>query len=115
MAETGREPAPKTLIRGGWIVGFDGEEHRILKDGVVVYEGDTILHVGRDYDEPVEREIDARGNLVIPGLINSHVHIGAHAGDRMILDAGRREMFRSGFMNYCTAKGISGPRGPKQC
>ena len=109
MAETGREPAPKTLIRGGWIVGFDGEEHRILKDGVVVYEGDTILHVGRDYDEPVEREIDARGNLVIPGLINSHVHIGAHAGDRMILDAGRREMFRSGFMNYCTTKGIGGP------
>ncbi len=98
-----------TLINGGWIVAFDGRMHRILKDGVVVYRGDTIVHVGRSYEEPVDHTIDARRHLVSPGLINAHVHVGAHTGDRMILDGGRAELFRSGFMNYCTSKGINGP------
>jgi len=25
----------KTLIQGGWVVGFDGNVHEIIKDGVV--------------------------------------------------------------------------------
>ena len=99
----------KTVIRGGWIVAYDGTEHRIIQDGVVVFEGDTILHVGKGYDGEVDGEIDARQNLVMPGLVNSHVHVGAHSGDRMIFDAGRRDLFRSGFLNYCSAKGINGP------
>ena len=98
-----------TLINGGWIIAFDGRTHRILKDGVVVYRGDTIVHVGRSYEGPVDHTIDARRHLVSPGLINAHVHVGAHTGDRMILDGGRAELFRSGFMNYCTSKGINGP------
>ena len=98
-----------TLINGGWIVAFDGEKHRILRDGVVVYEGDTIIHVGKSYEGPVNRTIDARDHLVSPGFVNAHVHVGAHTGDRMIFDAGRAEFFRSGFMNYCTSKGINGP------
>ena len=102
------EKQPTTLIKGGWIVAFDGTEHRILTDGVVVFEGDTIRHVGKRYDGPVDRTIDAARHLVMPGLVNVHVHIGAHAGDRMILDAGRRDLFRSGFLNYCPTKGING-------
>ena len=98
-----------TLINGGWIIAFDGTMHRILKDGVVVYRGDTIVHVGGSYEGPVDHTIDAHRHLVSPGLINAHVHVGAHTGDRMILDGGRAELFRSGFMNYCTSKGINGP------
>ncbi len=100
---------PATLINGGWIVAFDGEKHRILRDGVVVYQGDTIIHVGKSYEGAVDHTIDARAHLVSPGLVNAHVHVGAHTGDRMIFDAGRAELFRSGFMNYCTSKGIHGP------
>ena len=101
--------SPTTLINGGWIVAFDGERHRILRDGVVVYQGDTITHVGKSYEGAVEQTIDARAHLVSPGFVNAHVHVGAHTGDRMIFDAGRAELFRSGFMNYCTSKGINGP------
>lgn len=36
----------RTKIQGGWVVGFDGREHRLLRDGVVVLEGDRIVHVG---------------------------------------------------------------------
>ncbi len=98
-----------TLIRGGWIVAFDGERHRILTDGVIVYRGDTIEHVGQSWHGEVDETIDARRHLVMPGLVNAHVHVGAHTGDRMILDGGRADLFRSGFMNYCTTKGINGP------
>ena len=38
MAETAKPR--RTLIKGGWIVAFDGSEHRILNDGVVVLEGE---------------------------------------------------------------------------
>jgi 5-methylthioadenosine/S-adenosylhomocysteine deaminase len=101
--------AKRTLVKGGWIVVFDGSEHCILADGVVVFEGDSIRHVGRRYDGPVDHVIDASRDLVIPGLINTHVHIGSQAGDRMVLDAGRRDLFRSGFLNHWPAKGVGGP------
>lgn len=97
-----------TVVTGGWVVAFDGVAHRIIEDGVVAYRGDTIVHVGKAYPGTPARTIDAKGALVIPGLVNCHVHIGAHAGDRMILDAGRRDVFRSGFLNYCPTKGIGG-------
>ena len=101
---------PKTtLIKGGWIIAFDGQAHRILRDGVVVYAGDTIKFVGKSYAGAVDETIDASRHLVSPGLVNAHVHVGAHTGDRMIFDAGRADLFRSGFMNYCTTKGINGP------
>ena len=98
-----------TVIRGGWIVAFDGEKHRIIRDGVVVVRGDVIEHVGKEWRGAADREIDARRDLVIPGLINLHCHVGAHAGDRMVLDGGRRDLFRSRFLNYCSAKGVNGP------
>jgi cytosine/adenosine deaminase-related metal-dependent hydrolase len=108
MAEVA-SPTNRTLVKGGWIVAFDGGEHRILQDGVLVYEGDSIFHVGKRYDGPVDKVIDASYDLVIPGLINTHVHVGSQAGDRMILDGGRRDLFRSGFLNHWPAKGVGGP------
>ncbi len=32
----------KTIIQGGFVVGFDGNEHQIFKNGVVVFDGDRI-------------------------------------------------------------------------
>lgn len=98
-----------TLVKGRWIVGFDGREHRLIENGVVVYDGSEIIHVGQSWTKPVARTIDASRDLVIPGLINAHVHIGSQAGDRMVLDAGRRDLFRSGFLNHWPAKGVGGP------
>jgi 5-methylthioadenosine/S-adenosylhomocysteine deaminase len=33
----------RTLIQGGWVVGFDGRSHRLFRDGAVVYGDDPIL------------------------------------------------------------------------
>jgi cytosine/adenosine deaminase-related metal-dependent hydrolase len=100
---------PRTAIEGGIVVAYQHGEHRILKDGVVVYEGNSIIHVGPTYESEAGTVIDARKHLVIPGLINTHVHIGSQAGDRMVLDAGRRDLFRSGFLNHWPSKGVRGP------
>ncbi|MBI2371819.1 MAG: ethylammeline chlorohydrolase, partial [Deltaproteobacteria bacterium] len=60
----------RTLIRGGWTVGFVGDTHTLLRDGVLVYEDDRVLYVGPRFDGAVDREIDARGKLVSPGFID---------------------------------------------
>jgi imidazolonepropionase-like amidohydrolase len=67
----------RTAIEGGLLVAFDGTEHRLLREGVLVYEGDRIVYVGPTYAGPRARTVDARGKLVIPGQISGHAHVSA--------------------------------------
>jgi cytosine/adenosine deaminase-related metal-dependent hydrolase len=62
----------RTLIQGGWIVGFQNGHHAILRDGVVVYEDDRILHVGKSFAGAVDTVLPAAGKLVAPGFVNIH-------------------------------------------
>ncbi len=62
----------RTLIQGGWIVGFQNGHHAVLRDGVVVYEEDRILHVGASFAGAVDVVIPAAGKLVAPGFVNIH-------------------------------------------
>ena len=64
----------KTLIEGGWVVAYNGTSHEVYERGSVVIEDDRILHAGGPYTGPVETRISARGKLVSPGFINTHVH-----------------------------------------
>ncbi len=66
------------FISGGTVVTMDAE-FRVIEDGGVAIEGDTIAAVGKRADlEPKSRgakkTIDARGTLVLPGMINGHAH-----------------------------------------
>jgi len=65
-----------TIITGGTVVTMDRQG--VLRDGAVVVEDGNIVDVGegkllkpkyRGYDR-----IDAKGKVVIPGLINTHQH-----------------------------------------
>jgi 5-methylthioadenosine/S-adenosylhomocysteine deaminase len=98
----------RTAIEGGLLVAFDGTEHRLLREGVLVYEGDRIVYVGPTYAGPRARTVDARGKLVIPGQISGHAHVSAQEGGRLLVDGGRRDFFRSGFPNYLPTKGDGG-------
>jgi len=62
----------RTKIQGGYVIGFDGEGHAVIPGGVVVFDDDRIVHVGRSYDGRVDETIDARGKLISPGFINIH-------------------------------------------
>ncbi|HUZ00636.1 MAG TPA: hypothetical protein VMU89_09820 [Thermomicrobiaceae bacterium] len=75
----------RTRIDAGVVVAFQDGEHRILHDGVVVVEGNEILHVGRGFDGTVDRTLDARRMLVTPGLINTHTHLSKCAAPRQKL------------------------------
>src|SRR5256885_3577363 len=88
----------RTLVRGGWVVGFAAHTHTLIPDGVVVYENDRVLHVGRRFEGAVDAEIDARGRLVCPGFIDSHVHSGHRASHRLITDTGRPDFFGQPFL-----------------
>ncbi len=52
----------------------------IIENGVVTVDEDRISYVGNADDEPhgikYDREIDAKGNLVMPGFKNAHTHSG---------------------------------------
>ena len=83
----------RTIIRGGWVVAFNGNTHTLIRNGALVYEGNRIVHVGHSFDGPFDAEIDATGKLVAPGFIDIHVHAGDRAGHRLISDGGRPEYF----------------------
>jgi cytosine/adenosine deaminase-related metal-dependent hydrolase len=90
----------KTLIQGGFVVGFDGAEHEILKDGVVVFENDRIVFVGKEYAGPVDKKIEARGCLVSPGFIDTHFHSGINASDYLLNDANKTDYFASNYLAH---------------
>jgi len=62
-----------TAVRNAWIVTQDAQR-RVLR-GDVVIDGERIVQVGKEYKGSADKEIDASGDIVIPGLINTHTHI----------------------------------------
>jgi cytosine/adenosine deaminase-related metal-dependent hydrolase len=98
------------LIRGGTAIVSDGEGHAYLDDGEIAIVGDRLAYVGpRRPEARGDRIIDATGKIVLPGLISSHAHIGAHEGSRLLLDAGQREFLRSGFLHFLPTRRSGGP------
>jgi 5-methylthioadenosine/S-adenosylhomocysteine deaminase len=64
------------LIAGGTVVTMD-PQRRLIEDGTVVVRDDRIASVGKRTDIAPHfsgKTIDARGALVVPGLINGHAH-----------------------------------------
>jgi 5-methylthioadenosine/S-adenosylhomocysteine deaminase len=65
------------IVAGGNVVTMD-EQKRVIEDGAVAVRGDSIVGVGTSgqiasqFD--ASRTIDARDDLVLPGLINGHAH-----------------------------------------
>jgi cytosine/adenosine deaminase-related metal-dependent hydrolase len=94
----------RTLIRASWIVGHEAGRHRLIKDGVVVYEGNTIVHVGKTFDGHADATIDATGKLVAPGFIDTHVHSGHRASHRLITDTGRPMYYGQPFLEISVPK-----------
>ncbi|MHB8620692.1 MAG: chlorohydrolase family protein [Chloroflexota bacterium] len=94
----------RTVIRGGWIVGYAGGSHHLLRNGVVVIQGTNVLDVVGSYDGTADVEIDARGALVMPGLIDTHVHPGTRASHRLIADTGRQELMGQVFLEHALTR-----------
>ncbi|HID60297.1 MAG TPA: N-ethylammeline chlorohydrolase, partial [Hadesarchaea archaeon] len=48
---------------------------RVFESGSVAIDGNKIVSVGKEYKEKADVIIDARGKVVLPGLINAHTHL----------------------------------------
>ena len=66
------------LITGGTVVTID-PKRRVISDGAVLVSDGVIAEVGKSSEvKPQSRaefEIDAKGKVVLPGLIDIHVHL----------------------------------------
>ncbi len=67
-----------TLISNGTIITLD-RNRRVLKNSAVLIQDGRITYVGNASDAKrivrAESEIDASGMLVLPGLVDTHVHL----------------------------------------
>lgn len=59
------------IISGGQVVGTQG-----VRVCDVAIQGERIVQLAPCIDGPCRRRIDARGLVVLPGLIDPHVHLG---------------------------------------
>ena len=101
----------RTLIQGGWVVGYDGRGHELIRNGCVVFEGDRVVYVGGAFEGVVDRTIDARGKLVSPGFVNCHLHAAVNAGQTVFIADGKTDYFGSNFIGYVAPRrGASAPR-----
>ncbi len=72
---------PVTVIRNG-TVWTGGAQPRLLHDHDVVIESGRVACLERRFAGRCDTEIDASGCIVIPGLINAHVHPGTSPRSR---------------------------------
>jgi putative selenium metabolism protein SsnA len=67
-----------TLITNGFLITMD-EKNPIIKDGAVYFENERIVEVGGSDElkkkHPSAETINAKGKIIMPGLISSHSHL----------------------------------------
>ena len=88
------------IVVHGTVVTMDGTR-RILPDGAIAVQGDAIAAVDSsaniDAGYESSKVIDARGGLVLPGLINAHTHMSMSIfrglADDLSLDDWLNELF----------------------
>ena len=74
---------PRTLIDGGYLIPM-GKPYEVIPDGVLAIQDDRIVHAGprAGFDTrafAADVTIAAKGRAVLPGLVNTHIHlIGAY-------------------------------------
>lgn len=93
-----------TKLTGDWVVGYDGTEHVLIPDGVVIMDGQDIVYVGKSYDGTTERTLGGAGCLIAPGFIDTHVHAGTRTLHRLFSDHGRPELFGQPFLEVALSR-----------
>jgi len=103
----------KTLIEGGWVVAWNGSRHEVYERGAVVYEDDRVIHAGGPYAGAVDARVAARGKLVSPGFINTHVHTTGNGGDWMLCDMVKNDHRTANYLAFgAPLKGKFAPPPP---
>ena len=101
----------RIAIHAGHVIAFDGRGHRLLRDGVVIVDGDRIVSVGPRQTTPTGPDVDvvdAGDTVLTPGLISTHAHIGGSPLDRSFIeDRGNPQFFYSGLFEMLPVRGAA--------
>jgi dihydropyrimidinase len=71
----------RTLVANGTLVTASD-----VFPGDILIEDERIAAIGRGFDVPVDRRIDARRRLVMPGAVDAHTHLALPVGDAVSSD-----------------------------
>jgi 5-methylthioadenosine/S-adenosylhomocysteine deaminase len=61
------------LIKGGYLITMDTQDHRFYGD--LLIEDNCIEQLGQNINITADKVIDAGGMLVLPGFVQSHIHL----------------------------------------
>ena len=79
----------------------DAAEHCYLRNADVAFSEGRFTFVGPSYQGPVDRTIDGRGLMVMPGLVNLHSHPHSEPAKRGISEElGSPQFGQSGLYEY---------------
>ncbi|KXA97121.1 hypothetical protein AKJ39_03655 [candidate division MSBL1 archaeon SCGC-AAA259J03] len=66
-------------LTNGTVVTMN-DRREVIKNGAVTIEGNKISDVGKTDEikekHEIDRELDCRDKLILPGFVDSHVHLG---------------------------------------
>ena len=62
------------LIKNCTLISMSNKKEKVDKNIDILIQDGKIKKVGQNINEKVEKEIDATGKVVMPGLINTHAH-----------------------------------------
>lgn len=74
---TATERRRLTVLRADWL--FDGVSDTLTADPTVVIDGDTVISVDSDTVPPGASVIELAGATIVPGLVDTHVHLAFDA------------------------------------
>lgn len=89
-AASGQEPdAPVRYVQAGWLLA-DPDEGRVLEQQTVVVSAGRVVEVRDGFHGSGDDVVDLRDRFVLPGLIDSHVHLTTELGPLRELDLLRK-------------------------
>lgn len=62
------------------VIGDLVDTDRVLRDGYVAVRGEAIAAIGQGAPPPAAQTLDHRGRLILPGLVDGHMHTGSAIG-----------------------------------
>lgn len=89
----------KILIKNGHVVD---PKNKIDEPMDVFVENDRIKKISKKISEKADKEIDAKGKMICPGLIDVHVHLRQPGFEyKETIETGLRAALKGGFTGVC--------------